>query len=134
MRPALSDEIEKLEFAAADAREGTGPTFAVPDFDEAQAVWGAPISAYLTREELGPFYRHSHPMTKIASTLFFKGGTLAEHGLQFKPEIDKGKAMRAIRALLCSFAPPHEIKGGTVGYALSQWCEPISETKADGPQ
>lgn len=98
--------------------------FPVPDFDGPTVVFGAPPSAYLTREQLPDgFYSGRGRHCEVASNLFFRGGKLADHGLQFKPGIDRAKAAAAIRGLLSSFAPKHEIKIGTVGYALSQWCE-----------
>jgi hypothetical protein len=98
--------------------------FAVPEFDDATVAFGAPRSAYLTREQMGDdFYGDRNKFTSAAQSLFFKGGKLADHGLKFRAGIDRDKAVRAIRALLCSFDPKHEIKIGTVGYALSQWCE-----------
>lgn len=107
-----------------DAALHVGPEFPVPDFDDLTVALGAPHRAYLTAEQMGrDHYSGRHPMNKVASSLFFNGGSLAGHGLCFKPGIDRTKAMRAIKALLCSFEPPHEIKEGTVGYALSQWCE-----------
>lgn len=98
--------------------------FPVPDFNDLTVAIGAPASAYLTYEQMGAdHYRQHSRHSKVASELFFQGGSLAQHGLRFKPEIDAPKAMRAIRAFLCSFDPKHEIKIGTVGYALAQWCE-----------
>lgn len=98
--------------------------FAVPDFDQPTVVFGAPRSAYLTEEQMGrEFYAMRGRHCDVASALFFGGGKLADHGLRFRPGIDRVKAFNAIRAMLASFEPKHEIKIGTVGYALSQWCE-----------
>lgn len=108
--------------AATQAHEPIA--FPVPDFDGPTVAFGAPRSAYLTEEQMGrDFYCDRNRYTAAAQKLFFNGGSLADHGLRFKPSIDRAKAMNAIRALLCSFEPKHEIKIGTVGYALSQWCE-----------
>lgn len=107
------------------------PTFPVPDFSEVEAVFGAGQKFYLTEDAMGrEFYAGRHPMCRIASTLFFKGGKLADHGLRFRSGVDRLKAMRAIRALLCSFEPKHEIKIGTVGVALANWCEPVQPEAA----
>lgn len=98
--------------------------FPVPEFTEIDAAFGAGRSSYLTREQMGDdFYSDRNRYTNAAQSLFFRGGRIADHGLRFKADIDAAKAMRALRALLCSFEPKHEIKIGTVGYALSQWCE-----------
>lgn len=100
--------------------------FPVPEFDDVTVVMGAPQSAYLTREQMGAdFYDDRNRFTHTAQSLFFKGGSLAEHGLRWKADIDGRKAMRALKALLSSFEPKHEIKIGTAGYALSQWCDVI---------
>jgi len=97
---------------------------AVPTFTALDAAFGAKASTYLTREQMGDeFYAERNRWTKIASSLFFSGGKLADHGLAFKAGIDRAAAMTAIRAWLCSFEPKHEVKIGTVGFALSQWCE-----------
>lgn len=95
------------------------------DLTPLDARFGADPGTYLTQEQLPPeFYAMRHPMCRVASALFNFGGELIDHGLRFKPEIDAGQAMLAIDALLRSWAPKHEIKIGTVGYALQQWCEP----------
>jgi hypothetical protein len=117
----------------ADAQEhspqaplsGGGAPFPVPEFDDATVAFGAPRSAYLTREQLGDFYDMNDrtPYHKAASGLFFRGGRLSDYGLQWKPGIDRTKAMRAIKALLCSFEPKHEIKEATVAYAFREWCD-----------
>lgn len=102
------------------------PNFEVPNFDNATVAFGAPRSAYLPASKIpDEFYSGSHPMCRVASSFFFEGGRLADHGLRFKAGIDRSKAMGAVQGLLCSFEPPHEIKIGTVGVALANWCEPI---------
>lgn len=113
------------------ANTATIPAFAVPDFDGVTTAFGAPRSAYLRAEQLPrEFYSGDHPMCGVASSLFFRGGRLVDHGIQFKPGIERAAAMRAIQALLCSFEPPHEIKIGTVGVALANWCEPVVSKKS----
>ena len=100
--------------------------YPIPEFSDAEVAFGADQKHYLTREQMGDeFYREHHPSARIASALFFRGGSLEGHGLRFRKGIDRAKAARAIRALLCSFAPKHEVKIGTVGYALDKWCEAI---------
>lgn len=107
------------------------PSFPVPNFDRPTQVFGADHSAYLTREQMGPeFYSGQHPMCRVAQNIFFNGGSLADYGIRFKDEINVAQAMGAIRGLLCSFAPKHEVKIGTVGVALANWCVPISAEKA----
>lgn len=104
------------------------PSFSLPDFNEVDAAFGADNKDYLTFAQMGEqFYRGHHPMCHVAQSLFFKGGKLSDYGLKLKPEIDQRKAKIAIMALLSSFAPKHEVKIGTVGVALANWCEPISK-------
>jgi hypothetical protein len=105
----------------------TIPNFPVPDFSDADAAFGADAKHYLPKAAIpADFYGMRHHYCKVAQKLFFEGGKLSDHGLRFKDGIDHQKAMRALRALLCSFAPKHEIKIGTVGVALVNWCEEVS--------
>lgn len=102
----------------------TATEFPVPDFDGPTVVFGAPASAYLTREQMGDdFYGDRNEFTHHVQSLFFRGGSMMPEGRRWKAGIDRDKAARAIKALLASFEPKHEIKVGTVGYALSQWTE-----------
>jgi hypothetical protein len=102
----------------------------VPEFDDLAAAFGAPASAFLSRQEGSEFERRYRKEAAAAKSLFFKGGRLSEHGLKLKDGIDSIKAHKAIRALLCSFEPSHEAKIGTVAKYLHEWCdecEPIAE-------
>ena len=38
-------------------------------------------------------------------------------------DIDQTQAMTALRALMSSFDPKHEIKDATCAWALSEWCD-----------
>lgn len=106
----------------------TEADFPVPAFTDIDAIFGAGAKTYLTREQMGAdFYGDHNRFTRAASDLLFQGGKLADFGLALKPDIDKVAAMHAIRAWLCSFAPEHEIKIWTVGYALSKWCEDATQ-------
>lgn len=59
-----------------------------------------------------------------ASHLFFCGGSLADIGLKAREGFDAVRVRRAVQYLLGSFAPKHEEKEATVGFALMKWCEP----------
>lgn len=108
--------------------------FPVPEFDGPTVVFGAPRSAYLTEEQMGrDHYGERTRHAKVASALFFSGGRLADHGLRFKAGIEPGTALAAIRALLCSFEPKHEIKIGTVAAYLEDWCEDYAAEKPQTP-
>ena len=103
--------------------------FPIPEVTDAEEIFGYQ-GKYLTREECGEFYGMGNDIySKAVSGLFYEGGTIEDYGLKFKPEIDSKKAMRAIRALLTSWGPKHEIKCGTVATALSQWCEEVDDRK-----
>lgn len=98
-------------------------SFKVPTFDGVAAVFGARLNEYPDRASIPKVDRK---FEDIVSALFFRGGSLADHGLQLKAGIDRGAAMTAIRAWLCSFDPKHEHKTETVAWALSEWCEASS--------
>lgn len=95
-------------------------SFKVPAFDGVAAVFGARLNEYPDRASIPEIDRK---FEDIVSALFFRGGTLADHGLKLKAGIDRSAAMTAIRAWLCSFEPKHEHKTETVAWALSEWCE-----------
>jgi len=96
-------------------------------FNGLDAAFGADIKDYPSREVIPEeFQRHrGTKFNEIVSALFFKGGSLSDHGVRIKPDIDRAAAMTAIRALLCSFAPKHEHKEATVAWCLSEWTEPL---------
>lgn len=97
----------------------------VPDFTTLDATFGARGSTYLTREQMGDeFYSDRNVFTNHVQGVFFRGGSILPPGRVWRPGIDRQKASLAIRAWLCSFEPKHEIKIGTVGYALSVWTQP----------
>lgn len=105
------------------------PEFPVPDFGPMTAVFGADEDAFLTKDELGEWYGFrgpagSKPFYDCVAGLFYSGGRLSDYGLQWKDGIDHATAFRALRGLLGSFAPPHEIKIGTCAVALANWTEP----------
>ncbi len=98
--------------------------YRVPNFSDVEVAFGAPATAYLTREQMGDeFYGDRNEFTRHVNGLFFKGGSVLPDGRRWKAGINAKKAGRAVAALLRSFEPKHEIKVGTVGYALSQWTE-----------
>ena len=110
--------------------------FQPPAFDRIDAVFGAKASTYLTREQMGDdFYSGSirNEFTNHASSLFYRGGSLLPEGRKWKPGVDRAAAALAIKAWLCSFEPKHEIKIGTVGFALSQWTVEDVEPKEAKP-
>lgn len=97
----------------------------VPEFDDASVVMGADGKCFFDRRSRPRVPRQYEDM---ADTLFFKGGEIPE----FAPDVDRVKAGRALRAWLRSWAPPHESKSTTVGYAL--WCWSVEAGKARAAQ
>ena len=88
--------------------------YPVPVFGDESIAFGAKQDAYFKRSNLPDVPDEFEDM---ASSLFFSGGTLPE----FSSCIDRSKAARAIKAWLSSWAPAHEEKITTVGYALWLW-------------
>lgn len=94
--------------------------FTVPKFDRVSAVFGAQLNEYPTPSNIPDVDRK---FVDAFDALFFRGGSLADHGLKLKAGIDRAAAMTAIRAWMGSFDPKHEHKTATVAWALSEWCE-----------
>lgn len=98
------------------------------DFDAPSVVFGAGRGAYLSREQLGAWYglygeNSRTPFHKCAEGLFGQGGKLADYDLTIKDGINEAKVMAALRALMSSWGPKHEVKIGTVAVALANWCD-----------
>ena len=91
----------------------------IPEFSDSEVAFGAAASRYFNRHDLPDVPREFEDK---ANDLFFKGGKV--QGLA--PQVDSGKAYRALRAWLASFAPSHESKETTVGYALWLWSTPAA--------
>ncbi len=97
----------------------------VPNFSDLEVAFGARSDAFLTREQMGDeFYGDRNDFTRHVGSLFFSGGSVLPDGRRWKEGVNPKKAGRAVAAWLRSFDPKHEIKIGTVGYALSRWTEP----------
>lgn len=94
--------------------------FKVPDFDGLSAAFGARLEEYPARTSIPKVDRK---FQDVFSALFFRGGSLADHGLKLKAGLDHRAAMTAIRAWMTSFEPQHEHKTETVAWALSEWCD-----------
>lgn len=126
-RQRLKREVEQATAQKAEAVPAVGLNVGnhqFPVFDGPAAVFGADGRAYPKREDIpAQFYNGNTPFNRAFSTLFYKGGSLDQFGLSFKAGINRAQAMTALRALMCSFAPKHEIKEATVAWALSEWCD-----------
>lgn len=94
-------------------------------FQGIDAAFGANESDYPAREAIpAEFYNGRTKFNDAVSALFFKGGTLADHGLKLKAGTDSASFYTTLRALLGSFAPKHEIKEATCAWLLSEHTEP----------
>ncbi len=84
----------------------------IPKFSDIHMAFGAEINSYFDRYRLPEVPKKYRDQ---ASKIFFEGGKI-----EVGDDVNKDDANRAIRAVLCSFAPAHEAKEATVAYAL--WC------------
>jgi hypothetical protein len=113
----------------------TSDQIQIPEFGGAAHIFGAPSSAYVDRDKAYELEKKFGKEAEVATSLFHRGGKLTQYGLRLKPEVDSGKAHRALQALLCSFEPSHEAKIATVAQYLHQWCDPCKpEADADTPR
>jgi len=88
----------------------------IPEFDDASIAFGADEKDYFSRENLPHVPKHYEVAVE---KLFFNGGLLP----RFQECVNHEKAMRAVKAWLRSFSPPHESKIATCAYAFWVWTE-----------
>jgi hypothetical protein len=100
-----------------------------PKFDGISTAFGADQRDYPSYDTIPEQFHccSNTPFNKAFSGLFFHGGKLSDFDLSWKAGIDQNEAMRTIRALMCSWAPKHEVKEATVAWALSEWCDHAPE-------
>ncbi len=91
--------------------------FPVPKFDGPSQVFGAGESDFFKRHDLPDVPR---TYRDAAMDLFYSGGAMPK----FDPRVDAKAAQAATRAWLSSWAPAHEAKEATVGYAFWVWSTP----------
>lgn len=100
----------------------------IPNFDGIEAVFGANLSHYPDMDSIPDEFRHGRAKgCDVFSKLFFSGGKVEDHGLQLKPGVDRSKFYRALRALMSSFEPKHELKEATCGWLIESHTEAISD-------
>lgn len=80
---------------------------------------------YLSRREYETEPKEFKTEIDIANKLFFSGGNLAQHNRQLKKGVESGKFYGCLKALLSSFAPPHESKMLTAGLFIAAHTESI---------
>lgn len=100
--------------------------FAIPETNNLDAAFGN-IDFIPRMNDLPTKFQdyHNNKFCKIASKLFFNGGSLKGHQLQAKKGVDIGKAVNALQSVLASFEPKHEHKMAAVGFLISEWFEPF---------
>lgn len=91
--------------------------FPVPTFNDPEVVFGATADKFFDRCDLPDV---PSDFKEYANRLFFSGGNLPNIDGRVDPDL----AVRALSAWLGSFAPAHESKETTVGYALWVWTTP----------
>ncbi len=105
---------------AVPAATNRGLTFfPIPAFDAPSQAFGADEKCFFSRRDI-PEVPRVH--RDAAMALFYGGGKLPD----FDPRVDKNAAMAATRAWLGSWAPAHESKEATVGYAFWVWSTPAA--------
>lgn len=91
--------------------------FPIPAIDDVQAAFGLAADRYFSRHALPDVPRK---YKDAANKLFFDGGHLPS----LVEGVDRAAATRYLGAMLSSWAPSHEAKETTAGYALWVWSTP----------
>jgi len=68
------------------------------------------------------FKAHANPWAKLFSKWFFLGIEADELGTA-RPGVDHTKAVRALKAIMQSYAPKHEHKEAGVAMLIHEWFE-----------
>lgn len=91
--------------------------YPIPEITDLDAAFGFREDRYFNRRALP---KVPEKFEDAAQKLFFSGGDIPAscNG------VDRAKAIRFMRALLSSFAPPHESKIATAAYAFWVWSTP----------
>jgi len=98
--------------------------FQIPTMGAPEAAFGAPATAYPPMDKVPEEYRRGKASgCNVFSSLFFKGGKLADHGLKLKAGVDAGEFYSTLRALMSSFAPPLEQKKAVCGWLIDTYTE-----------
>lgn len=102
------------------------PTINLWDVTDREVAFGADRTIYsgVSRSSSHEITRKLHAEARVFSALFYSGGRVSDHGLRIRPGIDEDRATRCLRAIMCSFDPPHEVKEAVAALAISQWWEP----------
>lgn len=105
----------------------------IPTLDPLKCAFGAPSSAYPKMEDIPEEHRSMRSNgCEVFSKLFFSGGRLSDHGLKLKDDVDSDAFYFALRALMSSWEPKHEVKTATCGWLIETHTEPLEES-AESP-
>jgi len=100
-------------------------TIKLPEVGDVAAVFGAidhlPKWDDIPEEFQRKWSDHNHPWCGLVSQWFFEGLDVNAAGLVPKEGIDQEKALKALNAILRSWAPKHEHKIAGTAYLMSQW-------------
>lgn len=97
----------------------------LPEFGPLSAAFGARLEDYPPMTSIPEDYQKNRAAgCRIASALFFDGGSLADHGRRLKEGVDSSAFHMALRAMLCSFAPKHEHKEAACGWLIDTYTDP----------
>lgn len=94
-----------------------------PAFTAIDAAFGANERDYPDYGSIPAEHRHGSKFGRVFSGLFYSGGTLADHGLKLRAGVDRASFYTTLRALMCSWAPKHEVKEATVAWFLAEHTE-----------
>jgi hypothetical protein len=106
----------------------------IPELSDVDVVFGC-VDHLPARDDLPEEFRlrwdRQQPHCEFISQWFFKGRTPDDMArLTPKKGIDREKALRAIKAILASWAPQHEHKIGGCGFLLSEWFDVATENRS----
>lgn len=96
--------------------------FPIPEISDVQMVFPANVLDYMPKYEDIPkkYKTDSYSGTnRLFNDWFFRG--LKELSMKTREGVDEGKAIRAIRSIMGSYAPKHEHKEAAVAFLLDEW-------------
>jgi hypothetical protein len=104
----------------------------VPEITDPEMIFGT-IKHLPPMKEIPEEFKNPNNPNKwndLVSTWFFCG--LKNCVYKPKEGVDTAKAMKALKAIMASWAPQHEHKEAGVAYLMSEWFDDIEAEKADG--
>lgn len=132
--PTKSAPAAKTAKASSKDTSPVAEPITIPEYpffnvDGPERVFGSPIERYLadSKEEARRICKELPAEARAAEYLFSNGhlgGCDAIEGRDCVLEVSAEAIRDTTMALLCSFAPPHEVKIATVAVALHRWFPP----------